>query len=285
MSDRIEKAGNSLIQHGKENDRVYILEVANDEASQLIAYVDQLADEQNYTKIIAKIPEELKPLFLEHNYKEEASIPRFFKGETTGLFMAKYLHVKRSQHNQRQLIGDIILKSIEKNLEKEQLVLNDDYSFDVLSEKDATEMAQIYSTTFSSYPFPIDQPEYIKDTMKSHVIYFGIRHENKLIALASCEMNKEKQNVEFTDFATLQKYQGNNLAYILIQRMEKHMRQLNYKTAYTIARSVSYGMNISFGKANFKFAGTLVNNTNIAGSIESMNIWFKHLDKEQTIKF
>ena len=38
-----------------------------------------------------------------------------------------------------------------------------------------------------------------------------------------------------------------------------------------------YGMNITFAKQKYIFAGTLVNNTDISGGIESMNIWYKPL--------
>ena len=55
------------------------------------------------------------------------------------------------------------------------------------------------------------------------------------------------------------------------------MRQKNMRTAYTIARAISPGMNITFAKAGYKFSGTLINNTNISGGIESMNVWYKSL--------
>jgi hypothetical protein len=47
------------------------------------------------------------------------------------------------------------------------------------------------------------------------------------------------------------------------------------KLFYTIARSYSAGMNITFAKQDYKYTGTLINNTNIFGKIESMNVWYK----------
>ncbi len=55
------------------------------------------------------------------------------------------------------------------------------------------------------------------------------------------------------------------------------MKKRGIKTSYSIARAVSYGMNITFAKHGYIYSGTLVNNTNIAGSIESMNVWHKIL--------
>ena len=47
------------------------------------------------------------------------------------------------------------------------------------------------------------------------------------------------------------------------------------QTWYTIARALSAGMNITFAKAGYRYAGTLVNNTDISGTIESMNVWWR----------
>ena len=55
------------------------------------------------------------------------------------------------------------------------------------------------------------------------------------------------------------------------------MKRQGMHTAYTIARSLSAGMNITFAKLGYVFAGTLTNNTNISGKIESMNVWYKLL--------
>ena len=51
----------------------------------------------------------------------------------------------------------------------------------------------------------------------------------------------------------------------------------SHVTYFSIARSLSAAMNITFAKNGYRYGGTLGNNTNIAGRIESMNIWYKHL--------
>jgi hypothetical protein len=50
------------------------------------------------------------------------------------------------------------------------------------------------------------------------------------------------------------------------------------RIAYTIARSLSYPVNSLFSRAGYSFGGTLVKNTNICGSFESMNVWYKALE-------
>ena len=80
-----------------------------------------------------------------------------------------------------------------------------------------------------------------------------------------------------TDFATSKKYLGNSLSVLLLGTMEKEMKKQGIKTLYTIARLNSIPMNKTFLRFNYTYSGTLVNNTNIAGQIESMNVYYKHL--------
>ena len=142
---------------------------------------------------------------------------------------------------------------------------------------DVEDMARIYRGVFSTYPFPIHDPDYLKEVLSDHVRSFGVFSGNKLIALAACEMDRENLNVEMTDFATVAEYRGQKLAYYLLEVMEEKMSEVGIKVAYTIARSLSPGMNITFSRHQYQFAGTLKNNTNIAGQIESMNVWHKAL--------
>lgn len=80
-----------------------------------------------------------------------------------------------------------------------------------------------------------------------------------------------------TDFATIPEERGNNYALYLLQNMEKEMIKKNIHTAFTISRAVSYGMNITFAKAGYTYAGLLKNNTAIAGNLESMNVLHKKI--------
>jgi len=142
---------------------------------------------------------------------------------------------------------------------------------------DAERMSKLYKKVFSSYPFPIDDPRHIIDTMLDNISYFGIEINNEFVSLSSAEMDTVSKNVEMTDFATLPEFRGNNFASLLLKFMENQMRSCGIQTAYTIARAISPAMNITFGKASYKYGGRLINNTNISGQIESMNVWYKQL--------
>jgi len=111
--------------------------------------------------------------------------------------------------------------------------------------------------------------------MRSHVSYFLAEKEGRIAAAASGEMDLENRNAEMTDFATLPAHLGRGLAVHLLRYMEPEMKKRGLLTLYTIARALSPGMNITFAKCGYTFGGTLINNTQISGAIESMNLWYR----------
>jgi len=91
MSDRIVTFGGSLIQHGPDNDRVYLMHLSPDDMPRILAHIDGLANDHGYSKIFAKVPASAEKPFRENGYTTEARIPRFFHLNEDGCFMGKYL--------------------------------------------------------------------------------------------------------------------------------------------------------------------------------------------------
>lgn len=277
MNDIIERIGKSFVQHGKNSDRVYLMKLYRDDYPGIIRDIYDLALANNYSKIFVKVPKWAQDGFESAGYEEEACIKGFYNGKEDGLFMAKFLDSSREKNLNSALIEEII--SLAKSTKPLQTApkLSEGYRFGMLTLKDTEDITAIYKRVFKTYPFPIHSPAYIEETMNDNVIYFGIRDRGHLIAVSSCEMDRKSQNVEMTDFATLPEYRSQGLASFLLFEMENDMRKREMITAYTIARAVSHGMNITFAKHNYNYSGTLVNNTDISGEIESMNIWYKIL--------
>ncbi len=86
----------------------------------------------------------------------------------------------------------------------------------ICTPEDAEEMSVLYKSVFETYPFPIHDPCYIRDTMQSHVLYFSVELSGKLIALSSAEMSPSYGNVEMTDFATDPAWRGHGLGSLSI---------------------------------------------------------------------
>lgn len=274
MFDKIEKIGKSVIQHGDMNKRIYIMKLDESDFPQILDTVDNLAKENEYTKIFAKVPAQFKERLANLGYVQEACIPNFYDGENDAVFMGKYFDETRKKEQHPDTVKRN-LKIAEEKKDSPAKTEHNGYEFAKLTPDDVQEAAKVYELVFKRYPFPIFDPVYLNNTMKSHIDYFCVRHQGKIIALASAEKDEAHSNAEMTDFATLPEYRGKGLASELLKRMETEMKIQGIKTMYTIARAMSAGMNVTFAKAGYEYCGTLINNTHIYSGLESMNIWYK----------
>lgn len=279
LRDRLERWGNSLIQHGKVSERIYLLKLAQEDVPAILPALDDLCREKGYTKIFAQVPAWGKEDFEGRGYAVEAHIPGFYRREEDAFFMGKFFSPERRQPRQEELLAQVLQAAKAAPVIDAMPRPPAGIRLEILSHQHAPALAEVYRQVFASYPFPIFDPEYLKKAMDEEVLYLGLWQGEKLAAAAACEMNRGAQNVEMTDFATLPEYRGQGFATLLLAYMEEEMAQQGIALAYTIARGVSYGMNITFGKHGYSHAGTLVNNTGISGSIESMNVWYKRLVK------
>ncbi|MDD4031760.1 MAG: putative beta-lysine N-acetyltransferase [Bacteroidales bacterium] len=274
--DQKQKIGHSCIQHGKENNRIYLLKYDDHDPFVLIQQLNGLCKKYNYGKIIAKIPEHVQVFFLQQGYTQEAFIPDFFKNGESVFFMSKYLDSARMNLESTgldTLSGLLFTKSKIRNIQ-----LQKNLKFRIAGPLDCEEMATLYQRVFETYPFPIFDSAYLRNTMETgEVIYFGIWQNGQLVALSSAELDEENKNAEMTDFAVLQEMRGENMAGFLLQKMEQEMLKMRYKTLYTIARLQSPGMNKTFIDQKYHFSGLLKNNTNISGTIENMTVYYKNL--------
>lgn len=277
MFDKIEKLGESTIQHGPNNNRLYLMKLADEDRPGIVEKIERLTDNNGYTKIFAKVPEQHLPMFLKADYNEEARIPGLKKGKEKVYFMSKYLDHKRG------VVSDEHLSKLRKKLSIANSKgrstvkgeLPDGYLMRLLTTDDGQALAKLYDAVFDMYPFPIFDPAYLRMTMQEHILYFGVFHHGKLVAAASSEMDFEDLNAEMTDFATRKDHLGKNLSYLLLKKMEKQMQSYDMKTLYTISRSESIGMNTTFARRGYQYAGLLRNNTMIGSDIECMNVWYK----------
>ncbi len=280
MSDQITSIGHSTIQHGKENDRVYLMKLADEDMPELLEKIDRLARDHDYGKIFAKVPARWLSRFDGAGYNSEALVPRFFDGREDCHFMARYYDRQRGIEPAQQEIAKVISLAREVNPAKRPNPSRH-YTIKRCRPKDCREMAELFGTVFETYPFPVEDPEYIDQTMASDVIYFGVKDQNEqLVSLASAELDPQAANVEMTDFATVPSHRRQGLARHLLRVMEEKMREKEMAVAYTIARAKSIGMNKTFAYAGYKFGGTLIRNTQICGKLESMNVWYKQLSEQ-----
>lgn len=278
MIDVIEKIGKgSVIQHGKLNDRIYLMKLAEADSPYITELLEKCVQQYRYAKIFGKIPSRSAPLFLASGYLMEGYIPSFYNGGEDCLFVSRFLTPDRARPLPAQSMRRLF-ELLQTSLDSTPVIeSNPEYSIRPLGREHADCMTSIYTEVFKSYPFPIHDPEYLIKTMDDHIQYFGAFKGERLAALASSEIDRESQSAEMTDFATHPQHTGHSLSRMLLAFMEHSMKQQDIRTLYTIARLNSIPMNKTFLKSGYRYSGTLLNNTQIAGSIESMNIYYKRL--------
>jgi putative beta-lysine N-acetyltransferase len=268
----------ATIQHGPASDRVYLMKLASSDVPRIIRFMEELAFDKGYTKLFAKVPEHAEGWFHARGFRVEARIPGMYEGKRDGCFMAKYPRRERARIRDPKTVEDVLKAAGRQAGRKAPISLPHGWTARAMEPGDAQAMAGLYREVFETYPFPIHDQDYLRSTMDAHVRYFGILDEGgRLVALSSAETDPAGSNAEMTDFATLEGFRGRGLAGLLLARMESEMRRTGIRTAYTIARAHATGMNIVFARQGYAFAGTLPNNTQIKGDLESMNVWYKHL--------
>ncbi len=277
MKDRIEKMGDSIIQHGKLNDRIYLMKLHPEDCPAIIGELDKLAAENDYTKIFVKVPFHESREFARTGYETEAAIPGYYDGGDKAFFMSKFFDEERKRENRRAKLHEVLNNAKRKKNGTSPATAYNNYIYRACTENDAPAIAGLYGDVFETYPFPIQDPDFIRNMMNGNVVYYGAWRERELGGASSAEIEEAYSVVEMTDFAVNPKHRGQGISAVLLETMEQEMRKRGIKTAYTIARSFSHGMNATFARLNYIYAGTLINNTNICGNIESMNVWYKNL--------
>ena len=114
--------------------------------------------------------------------------------------------------------------------------------------------------------------------MNDKVLYKVAALNDKIIGIASADMDKENLNAEITDCATNPDCRGKGVLSNIINSLEKELKNNRFITLYSIARAINPGINIALSKQSYNYSGRLINNCNICGSFEDMNIWVKNIN-------
>jgi putative beta-lysine N-acetyltransferase len=277
MADTIETINGSVVQHGHYNDRIYLMRLNRDDIGGTLATLTKLAKSERYGKLFARIPLAAWPAFKTAGFQKEAVIPGFYRGQTDGLFVARYFSAQRQVQPNAETLPRLPDKRDRTAPTTHPAADSTSLPVEMCNLADTGEMSGLFQQVFESYPFPICDPAYLKQAMAKGVPYYCIRTGDGITALAAAEIDRECQAVEMTDFAILPAWRKYGMATALLRHMENETRPLGIKTAYTIARAASPGINRLFQGRGYQYAGLLINNTQISGRIQSMSVWYKTL--------
>ena len=277
MYDVIESLKRSTIQHGPYNNRIYLMALHTGDLPDIIPAMDRLAAARGYTKIVARIPASAWPAFAAAGYVREAGIPGYFSSGEDLFFAALFPAPERAEEAHPEAVNRHLALIRGKRPGRPRSATTGPVSVEPCDPGEVEAMCRVYRHVYPSYPFPITDPAFLAHAMVTHTTYYCIRRSDRIVALAGSEIDSDNRCVEMTDFAVLPPYRRQGLALLLLERMQRDMAARDMRVAFTISRTLSPGMNVTFRKMGYRLGGKLTNNSQISGGVESMWIWHKKL--------
>ncbi|MEY8347250.1 putative beta-lysine N-acetyltransferase [Bacillus cereus] len=240
----------------------------------LMQKIEELAEKHSFTKCIIKGKGEHVSTWLSFGFLLEATIPHYFQGHDA-YFFVKYRDDERRNSiqwiDEDRIIDGVREKEVKEKQVPEKFVLRK------ATEADAEELASVFGKVFEIYPTPLNEADYVAQTMKEDTIYYVYESEGRIISTASAEMNVKEGNAELTNCATLPEYRKHGFMKSLLIKLEEELQERAIFCSYTIARSLSFGMNAAFHQLGYTYTGRLANNCYIFDKLEDMNVWVKDL--------
>ena len=236
-----------------------------------------LAEANKFDKIWVQANSKDWEEFLRHGYILEGLLKYANRGSTV-FMVSKFGSQRRIQSRtlmkEIRLIEEIMARKKKSNPK----TLPSNYTLDYAREDDVAGMLELYRRVFKTYPSPLTYKEYLLSNLHREAIFRVIRNgEGQVVAAASADLDPSRLSAELTDCATHPDERGKGLMSILLAALETDLRRLNYVCAYTLARAPSYGMNAAFHSLGYEFNGRMINNCDIYGDFEDMNLWVKDL--------
>ncbi len=261
------------------NRRLQVLSYDAEDAEGFVAALIERAQRQRFTKVFLKARATDAEALIAAGMIYEATIRGYHNGEDAAV-LALFLEATRRE---QPALGeqDEILSAVGATSRRACAPsLPEGYRLSLAHSDDVAELAALYAKVFASYPYPIDDPGYLRETLESHVVYAIVRDgTERVVAAASGETVPALRNAEMTDFATLPDQRRRGLAQHLLTTLETEMGERGITNLYTIARARSFGMTKTFHACGYDLTGTLIQSCDIAGGFEDMHVWCKTLTR------
>jgi putative beta-lysine N-acetyltransferase len=257
------------------NRRLKVLDYTADNYALMVQRVDELADANGFDKVFFKAHHEDWQRFLEFGYQLEGILRYFYHGQDAYV-MSKFRSVERA-HNVLVIDENELIETLMREpRDAPAKPMPPGYALIECGEQHIEGLVALYKNVFETYPSPLTSEDYVRQTMRRNVIYRAVLDaDGHLVSAASAEIDHKHSNAEVTDCATHVSQRGKGLMRHLLGRIVEDLDGLQIRTPYTLARAASFGMNLVFYRLGFEYCGRLVNNCDIYGQYEDMNIWVR----------
>lgn len=258
------------------NQRIKVVCYEATDLGSMILRVRALAEANGLDKIIVMASEGDWLEFLRYGYVLEAVIKEFHDGADA--------YVVSKFRSQERLASPSLMEEI---LLIEQIMaapadyhhppLPAGYTVRLARYDDVSELIELYRSIFETYPSPLIHESYLRTVFERESLFAVCTYRGDIVAAASAELQPHRRAAELTDCATRRDARRLGLMGHVLRTLERELSEREYRCAYTMARARSYGMNNVFYRLGYAFMGRLVNNCDIYGAYEDMNIWVRML--------
>lgn len=237
-----------------------------------------LANANEYDKIFIKAKRNDWQQFLCLGFVLEGILKYYYRGEDAYV-MSRFSSLERALSNRVIAETDLIEELMRNPPEGPPRELTDGLQVIKCEEEHIPSLVELYRGVFKTYPSPLTHPDYIKQTMRRNILYRAVVDASgEIVSAASADVDSKHSNAELTDCATKPENRGSGLMLHLVIALENDLAERGIKTSYSLARARSQGMNRVFYRAGYEYSGRLINNCDIYGQFEDMNIWAKLLE-------
>ncbi|SMO76255.1 putative beta-lysine N-acetyltransferase [Melghirimyces algeriensis] len=248
----------------------------SDPVDRMIEKLKKVAYEEQCDKLLFYVKKEEKDALKGKRFIPEGYIDGFFQGEAAYIY-SLFLDPKRNRPvdlKEEQRVMEVVKGNRKKAVKPS---LPDGYTMQNAQAKDAPEMAELYQQVFETYPTPMNDPQFIREMMNNQVFFTVVKYHGCIVSACSTDILPLFNCAEISDCVTLPEHRNLRLLSHQFSYQVKQMKQKGVQTLFCYARAVSAGMNLINSRHGFTYGGRMVQNSNIAGRLESMNIWFKNL--------
>ncbi len=228
------------------------------------------ARERERGRIVALVHEEVARGLDSAGFREEAEMPRFYKGEEPCIVMGAFPDPVR-----RELATPTLVEKVERLVEEQapEPPARPDVVTQRATPEDAEDIASLLTATFPQYPTPSGHPDYLTESIEEGTPFRLVRHDGDVVACASADLVERAESAELTDCATRPDYRGNGFMQAILLDLMDDLREMDYPTAFTLARARIPGVNLAFHRLGFELCGTMAQSCRIGEGIEDMNVW------------
>jgi putative beta-lysine N-acetyltransferase len=250
--------------------------VASNIAQKRLEKLKDYAADLNLGKVLCNCLKRDQKTFLACGFKEEGRIDGFFEGEDA--YCMSFFTLREREISKDQQKKDEIINSCLKSHQKLNFEIDKSMTIRKAQKGDIPQIKSLLENIFKTYPSPIFDECYLENIMDETTMFMVVERKGEIISVASAQMDFKNKNAEITDCATNPEFRGKGLLTQLISQLEATLIENNFKTLYSLSRAIEPGINKALRKMHYVYRGRLINNCNISGGFEDMNIWVKKIN-------